>query len=107
MLATWEIPDTILELNWSMVMPVLVTFTFDLRDVYDLTGLFVSGGHLTLHIQGGIKATSWIPGVSVAVLWCLAEFDDIHNFQEPPNVKCLHSTIGKGKLINVEGVIDV
>jgi hypothetical protein len=88
MLATWEIPDTILESYWSIVMPVSVTFTFDLRDVYDLTGLFVSGGPLTLRIQGGIKAKSWIPGVGVAVLWCLAEFDDIHNFREPPNVKC-------------------
>lgn len=105
-IATWEVPDTELEGNSSTEVPVSVTFTIDFSDGGDLAGLFVSGGPLELRIQGGIKGTSWIPGLKVMIFMCNVEIDDIHNLQEAPRVQCRQST-DVGKLIHEEGVIDV
>jgi len=103
-IATWEVPDTDLEANSSTEVPVSVTFTIDFSDGGDLAGLFASGGPLELRIQGGIKATSWVPGLAVMIFMCNVEIDDIHRFQDAPRVQCRQST-DLGKLIISEGNI--
>jgi len=107
--ATWEVLDTVLEANSSTEIPVSVTFAIDFGDADDLAGnlagLFLSGGPLALRIRGGIVVSSWFPGLRVENISCLAELDDVQNFQDPPDVTCRHST-NVGKLITVEGVVD-
>ena len=103
--ATWEVPDTVIDANSSTEIPVSVTFTIDFGDADDLTGnlvgLFLSGGPLALRIGGGIEVSSWFPGLRVEKISCLAVLDDIQNFQDPPpDVTCRHST-NVGKLITI------
>ena len=103
--ATWEVPDTVIDANSSTEIPVSVTFTIDFVDVDDLTGnlvgLFLSGGPFALRIGGGIEVSSWFPGLRVENISCLAELDDIRNFQDPPpDVTCRHST-NVGELITI------
>jgi hypothetical protein len=108
-IGTWNIPKIILGSESSTEIPISITLTIDLLhgNTKDLASLFIFGGRLLLLIEGDITVKSWVPGMHGNVyLQCLAELDEIQNFDdEKPNVKCRHST-NVADWITVEGVID-
>jgi len=106
MIGKWELPVTILEAKSSTNITVPINANID-----DLSGdgvtfllsLFKWGGPLVIRIQGGMKASSWLPALSGSASFdCLAEWKDITNPAEVPLVKCNFNVMN---MIPIEDVV--
>jgi hypothetical protein len=113
MVGTWDLPDTILKAKSSTNITVSIIATIDVLsgDPGDLAGLYLSDGgiRLVLRIQGGVRASSWMPGLSGGASFdCLAGYDDVKSWDDiknspvPPTVKCNADVMN---LISVEGIV--
>ena len=113
MVGTWVLPDTILEAKSSTNITVSIIANIDVLsgDVMDLAGLYLSDGgiRLVLRIQGGVRASSWMPGLSGGLTFdCLAGYDDVKSWDDiknspvPPTVKCNANVMN---LMSVEGIV--